>query len=437
MSYTEITRKKRRIVERDVETLFSPRAFLRAPTLDELKRLVPFHPSVKYKNGTLFLSEKGVAALRRLTNSLSYVPELANAVSVRDIDTQVQKSYGAWLEKNIQPTGEEFIDEVVNSLLGQVKHYEFLVQIEGIDLKDMNILSLGSFRIQRSDPSIFENVRFGGNLDREAIYSQFKDSLWLIGSAKGSSDVASEQFDYRAVLTVGILGICGAVLYNGAIWRSRVRAVTSPLEHRKAVSSLRWEAGGENPSLSWKWGAEQDLALNAESVAYLTEVCFLEQLSNLPDRQSKSELEDAIIRSIYWFAEAYRDRNPIMQFVKLWTCAECFFAIDREQITELNAKGIATILAFAGFKIVETEDYTEFKRRVKLLYGLRSKAIHRAEFGHVEKTDLDELSHWVAWVVISMIALAERGYQTLRQVHEQTQRLDRLSSGRKKCAESS
>jgi hypothetical protein len=120
-----------------------------------------------------------------------------------------------------------------------------------------------------------------------------------------------------------------------------------------------------------------------------------------------------------------------MQFVKLWTCAECFFAIDNEQITELNATGIATILAFAGFRIIETEAYPEFKRRVKRLYGLRSKAIHRAEFGHVERVDLDELSHWVAWVVISMIALAERGYQTLRQVHEQTQRLDQLSLGRK------
>jgi len=430
MSYAELIPKQKRIIERDVETLFSPRAILRAPTFDELKRLVPFHPCVKYKNGTLFLAEKGVAALKRLIDLLSDMPELANVVSIRDINTQALKSYGAWLEKNLLPTGQEFIDDAVNSLVGQVKQYEFLVQIEGINLKEIDILSLGSVRIQRSDPELFENVKFGGHLDRESIYSQFKDSLWLFGPAKGSPDVASEQFNYRAVLTVGILGICGAVLYKGAIWRSRVRAFTSPLEHRKAISSLRWDVGGENPSLSRKWGAEQDLTLNAESVAYLTEVCFLHQLSSLPDRQNRSELEEAIIRSIYWFSEAYRDRNPIMQFVKLWTCAECFFAIDRKQITELNAKGIATILAFAGFSIIDTADYSKFKRRVKQLYSLRSKSIHRAEFGHVDKTDLDELSHWVAWVVISMIALAERGYQTLRQVHEQTQRLDQLSSGR-------
>jgi hypothetical protein len=317
------------------------------------------------------------------------------------------------------------------TLLKQVKHYEFLVQIEGIDLKDRDTLHLGSVRIQRSDPALFEKVKFEGPLNRENIYSQFKDSLWLIGSVQGSPDVASEQFEYRSVLTVGILAICGAILYQGALWRSRIRAITSPLEHRSAVSSLRWEVGGENPSLTRKWGAVQDMPFTSESVIYLTDVCLLEQLAGLPDKQDRSELENAIVRSIYWFAEAHRDRNPLMQFIKLWTCAECFFAIG-ENITELNAKGITAVLAFAGFKIVDPKNYPEFKRRVKKLYGLRSKAVHRAKISHVEKADLDDLSHWLAWVVISMVALANQGYKTLRQVHEQTSRLDRLSSGSEK-----
>lgn len=429
MSYDKMTPKQKRIIEKDVETIFSPRAFLRTPTLEVLKRLGPFHPSVKYKGRSIFLSEKGVAALGRLIDLLCDLPALTDTVSRREIDTQVQKSYNAWLEKDLQPTGQEFAEGVVGSLLAQVRSYEFLIQVEGIDLKDQKVLTLGSVRIQRSDQALLQDVKFEGNLDSESIYSQFKDSLWLIGSVKGSVDVASEQFEHRAVLTVGILAVCGALLYKGAIWRSRVRAVTSPLEHRKTVFSLRWEVGGSNPSLSQKWGAEQDLPLSSESVAYLTEVCFLKQLSALPDRRDRSELEDAIVRAIYWFAESYRDRNPIMQFVKLWACAECFFAIDRKEIAELNAKGISAVLTFAGFNIVGPGEYPAFKRRVKKLYGLRSKAVHRAEFGHVEIADLDELSHWVAWVIISMVALAGLGYTTLRQVHEQTSRLDRLSAG--------
>jgi hypothetical protein len=40
--------------------------------------------------------------------------------------------------------------------------------------------------------------------------------------------------------------------------------------------------------------------------------------------------------------------------------------------------------------------------------------------------DLATFSNWVAWVIISMMALSERGYRTLRRVHEETCRLDGL-----------
>jgi hypothetical protein len=72
-------------------------------------------------------------------------------------------------------------------------------------------------------------------------------------------------------------------------------------------------------------------------------------------------------------------------------------------------------------------DYAAFKRRVKRLYGLRSEAVHRAAFGHIQPLDLNDLSFWIAWIMISMVFLSERGYRTLRQVQEQISRLDQVS----------
>ena len=100
-----------------------------------------------------------------------------------------------------------------------------------------------------------------------------------------------------------------------------------------------------------------------------------------------------------------------MRFVKLWTCAECFFAIENEEVTELNARGIATVLAFAGFQIIDLPEYRKIKRKLKSLYDLRSRAIHRAEFGMVNDSDLAEFSRWIAWVIISMTAISLRGYR--------------------------
>lgn len=123
LSYDEMTPKLKRTVERDVGTLFSRRAFLLNPTFEDLKRLSPFHPNVNYGKATLFLSDKGMAALQRLTKLVGSLTSLADCVSERDIDSQILQSYKSWLNQNLQPTGQEFMEDIVDSLLRVVKDY--------------------------------------------------------------------------------------------------------------------------------------------------------------------------------------------------------------------------------------------------------------------------------------------------------------------------
>jgi|ERR1700733_1801901 len=424
MPYSEIAPKQKRIIEKDTETLFSPAAFITKPTLEDIKRLGFFHPTIKYNRGTHFLSEKGASALRRITDILAGLAELSQLVSRRDIDHYALSGYNELLVGHLQPTGQEFIEGRVNALLAAVKDYEFLIKIEGLDIKDQNVVELGPVRIQRSNRALFENVRFGETPSATLTYDQFKDSLWLIGAARGTDDVAREKFEYQATIAVGILAICGALLYRGSIWRTRVRAVISPLEHRDATVLLMWERGGDNPSVTRRCGWEQDLPLGSNSIALLTQRYLLKQLASLSTYADQNELQQAIVRALYWFADAYRDRNRTMQFVKLWTCAECFFAIDEQGVTELNAKGLAAILKSARLGIPEATNYANLKRRAKALYGLRSKALHRASFGHIQTADLDDLSYWIASVIVSMVLLSERGYQTLEQIRQLAEQID-------------
>jgi hypothetical protein len=259
------------------------------------------------------------------------------------------------------------------------------------------------------------------------IYDEFKDGMWIIGVTRGSPAVATSKFEHRAKLTVGMLAVYGAVLYKGAIWRSRVQVILDAFDHRKGACVLRWDRyDGDNPSMSFSSSGGQPLPISSESVRYLKEVCFLEELTSMISQEQRTDLQDAIARSLYWFADAHRENNQTMRFVKLWTCAECFFAIE-DEVTELNARGIATVLAFAGFQIIDLPEYRNIKRKLKSLYDLRSRAIHRAEFGMVDDSDLAEFSRWIAWVIISMTAISLRGYKTLDQVKEQVARLDSLS----------
>jgi hypothetical protein len=91
---------------------------------------------------------------------------------------------------HLQPTGQEFVDCVTDALLATVKDRQCLIQIEGLDPKDQDVAEIGSFRIQRSNRALLDDVKFGGGLDAASVYDQFKDSLWLIGARWGSNDIA-------------------------------------------------------------------------------------------------------------------------------------------------------------------------------------------------------------------------------------------------------
>lgn len=430
MTYTELSAKQKRIVEKDLQTLFSQRAIQKAPTTaEDLKRIIFSYPEIKYKRGTLFLSEDGKNAVERLVKIFSGMTPFDGMVSKQELHSIIIENYQTWLNRDLQPSGKEFTEKIVSSIISIIKDYGFLVKLEGFDLRDQDSLDLCSFCIQRSNPQLLENIKFEGNLDFETIYKEFKNCIWLIGRSRGSPDVAGDQFDLKALLASGVIGIFGAILYDGAIWRTCVRPITSPNEYRNAVSGLRWEVGGLNPSYSRKFG-DLNLPIDSNQIAYLTKNCFLEELVLLLDKKPCSELENAILRAIYWFADAYRDRNPTMQFIKLWSCIECFFAIEDRQIKELNARGIATVLTFAGYRIISLDEYSQFKKRIEGLYDLRSRALHQGWYQHIGLLDLNNLSRWIAWLVISMVALADRGYTSLRAVYDQTERLDVLSRGK-------
>src|ERR1017187_2636692 len=210
MYYAQLNPKQKRIIERDVETLFTPAALLRNLTPEKLRTLEVFHPTVKIGRGLRFLSETGVSAVRRIGDLLAGLPVLSNCISENEIDNEVLKNYNSWLTRSLQPNGEEFTQEVGDALVAKVKEYEFLALIEGIDLGDQDVVDLGTVRIRRHDRGLLEEVKFGGNLTLDSIYNQFKDHLWIIARSRGSHSIAQKQVEEKIRLTVGILAVCGA-----------------------------------------------------------------------------------------------------------------------------------------------------------------------------------------------------------------------------------
>jgi hypothetical protein len=148
-----------------------------------------------------------------------------------------------------------------------------------------------------------------------------------------------------------------------------------------------------------------------------------------PDR---TELEEAIARTVYWYSDAHRDPVLVMKLIKYWSCVEAFFSFEKEEITHAVSAGLASILVFGGFRFVPLSEYGALKRQIVDLYSLRSRAVHRGSHQHTKERDVAQFSQWVAWMIISMVALVEQGYTNLKAVKAQTDRLDGLKERRER-----
>ena len=347
-----MTPKEKRIIEGDLAVLFSTKAFLVLKTIEDWKAVGFFHPQVRTETNSHPLSEAAIAALRRITAIMQKVPDLRRSCSLDEIAQQVHGSYEGWLGRLQQPDADEFIESCAQPLLAQVLERTHLISLHGLELSDMDRLDLGTVFICKPDPALLQEVQFGGAITKEWIMKDFSDGLWLIGRSSGSPKTSLARFDHHTVLVIGMLAVCGAILFEGSIWQSHLRTGLSPQRQSNTTAAFRWDLAGANPTVHRLWGSDRALPLNQKVVTYLRKECFLDEFSKLPSKEDKTEIEEAVERALYWFADAHGDRNTTMRFIKLWSCVECFFTINKEEVTEANVReGIAITLTFAGYQV--------------------------------------------------------------------------------------
>jgi len=135
-----------------------------------------------------------------------------------------------------------------------------------------------------------------------------------------------------------------------------------------------------------------------------------------------------VSKSLFWIGEAQKERSHASDWVKLWSCVECFFVFGEEKVTERNSQGLASILVFGGYVHDQFSDYNDLKTKIKKFYGLRSKIVHHAEYTQIDETLLEELSFMVTWLIITMVSLLDRGYTMLSDIQEQAERLDKIQN---------
>lgn len=429
--YNRLTAKQKRSIRKDIDLICSVKGLSFPQTIDEamaeLKEIGFWSPHVTVNKREIYLSEDGKVALRRICDFVYKTKKYDYVLDYNDIFQEVIAEVERWLNASLIPNDAEFINPLDMLLSKKVDNFKYTCKVDGLSFDKIENIIIGQREITKYDQKLISEVNDVSEDTSNFINKEYVNSLVIIGTEKGSRSVSKEKFYHNSELSLSVLRLYSCALYRGAIRRIKIRLINNCADAYGQASTFGWTESEKSLIFTRHCRSEQDLKIESELLNSLGSQFFFKEVSSLIDKQKRNELEDAIVKSLFWIGEAQKDRSNASAFVKLWSCVECFFTLGKYKITERNARGISSMLVFGGYVHEEYRDYVQLKKKIKDYYDLRSNVVHRAEYKHIDQITLDEFAFIVAWVIITMVSLLSRGYTTLAQVREQAERLDKIA----------
>jgi len=423
--YSEFVPKQRRSIKRDLGLLCSLKGFFTPKTIDDLEELGLFPPRIKVNKKEFFFSKQGKEALRRISDFISQSKKYSDFLNYNDIFKEVILEIERWINDDIVPNDLEFIEPLDKIFSKKVDDYTFVCKVDGLSLDGVNNIIIGNKEIKKYDQQIIADLT--DDLTT-AIAEEYTNSIIISGSERGSRSVAQEKFYHNAELSLSVLRLYSCALYSSAIYQANILLINDCGNSYGRASSFGWRNDDKSLSFTRYLKSKQDFEIGRDLIESFKSDYFFTELISVIGKKNKNELENAVSKSLFWIGEAQKERSHASVWVKLWSCVECFFVFGEEKVTERNSQGLASILVFGGYDHDQFSDYNDLKTKIKKFYGLRSKIVHHAEYTQIDEVLLEELSFMVAWLIITMVSLLDRGYTMLSDIQEQAERLDKIQN---------
>ncbi|WP_139041125.1 HEPN domain-containing protein [Aeromonas salmonicida] len=414
------------MIGRDIKIIFSVKGIIFPKNIEDIQKLGFFSPRVRIRDKEIYLSEEGTSSLKRISDIVNNTNEYKNSLNYDNIYQSVLSEISTWFNKELTPDVNSFLMSLDTVLSKKNKKTHFICRIDGISIDELVNLNVGGKTIRSYNNTDLNNASDASDNIKEIIEHEYRKSLVMVGYECGSDSVALEKFYFNANLSLSVLRLYSCALYPRAIHNVNIRLINDCMHSYGVASCIGQDEGSKDLRFIKYFRSTQDFTIDKELLEHLGKNMFFDTISSLVCRESRNELENAIIKSLYWIGESQKDQSHPSAFVKLWSALECFFTLGEGNITERNARGITSIIMFGEFHHKKFESYSLLKRKIKNHYKSRSKIIHHAEFSHIDNFQLEEMAFISSWVVIAMAALLERGYTKLIDIGVEAQRLDTI-----------
>jgi len=423
-----LTKKSLRTISFALKNLYHLKSFHHIESFEDLRAISNLLLKELRHNGKTqaILTEEGLSYINEITSVLSDSDLFSDEATYADIYNACRKILTELLEKQQQPDdGAELVDLLKREVASKIDIHHFAVPLFGVELVGLPTLKLGTMAMVASSSEYLDEAGVDhAHSDVTKTIEKLQTKFWLTGSAVGTPRAAENKFIAQSELVAGLLAIAAGALYQQGASAFRIGAVISASRGSERSAWLSWTDREKSLITHFKGQSSQSFEIDGNLLMQLNESGVFDKAIAIFQAGKRSPLEDAITRAVYWYSDAHREPLPVMKLVKYWSCIEAFFSSNCSDITRSVSTGLAAVLVFGRFRFIPIESWKNTKDRAVKLYNLRSRAVHRASHTHVSERDAADISQWVAWMVLSMIAFTVDGYTTLDEVVTQTDRLD-------------
>lgn len=424
---TTLTCKDQRKLLFATKRLFSAKALFIPKSISDIPRKQYFQRELRLtENRSVFLTDSGLEHFRTVVDVINRADFFEGMAEFSDIWKAWHKVVVKWLSNNFGPEcADEVVQAIADLVAQEIDDHTFVVPLFGIELDGVDSFALGEVTILRMSVDIFESAGVKhDHADVPRLLELNKHYLWLKGTTRGTPSVAQHKFSEQASLTVGVLAITAASMYEWGASAFRIGIVMTPESALGRSVWYSWREKDRSLTTHFEFPRGQPFPVNTALGNGSDMARMVYRAFPILQASDRTQLEEAIARAVYWYSDAHRDPVLVMKLVKYWSCVEAFFSFEDEAITHSVSAGLTSLLVFGGFHFVLTSEYSALKKQIVKLYKLRSQAVHGGYHQHTTELEVSQFSQWVAWMIISMVGLVEQGYTTLKQVKAETDRLD-------------
>jgi hypothetical protein len=411
----KVTRK----IDHAVNQLFGKKGFYVPKWPDDYEKQIAFSREVQLSdNRVVFLTDIGHESFREIVKVLDDLDVFDGLAASSDIWSACRSVLQDLLSKSHRPDhGDEFVALAGKIVESEISNRTFVAALYGIEFKAVDELQLGSLRAIRPSVEMLDKHGVERSSDRATDFVEHsKSALWLTGTVRGTEPVANRRFREKAQLATGVLAIVAGSAYERGAHGFRIGIAMSPEEAYGRAVYLSWSETDKSLVVTYQGPRAQRLTVDSEMRADIEASLVGKQAFAILEKSNRSELEEAIVGAMHWYSDAHRDEVLVMRFLKYWSCIEVFFSGERDGITAAVSTGLAATLTHGHIDVAKPSQYHELRKRVSAMYNQRSKATHRAAYGHIGEKEVSDLSQWVSWLIINAMMFVHHGFRSTKQM---------------------